>query len=83
MKETKIKIGNVRQMTDEDIVDIGYRIREARKKAGMSQRELAEYFAISRDHMCRIEKGKRVCKTEFLFEIAQLFGVSVDYLLFG
>lgn len=44
MKETKIKIGNVRQMTDEDIVDIGYRIREARKKAGMSQRELAEYF---------------------------------------
>ena len=51
------------------MVDIGYKIREARKQEGMSQVGLAEYFAISREHMCQIEKGKSVCMTAFYLKL--------------
>ena len=70
-------------MTKEDMAAMGQRIKEARIAAGVKQVKLAEYFAIGKNEMYRIEAGKRTCKTEYLFEMALMFEVSVDYLLFG
>ena len=70
-------------MTKEDMAAMGQRIKEARIAAEVKQVELAEYFAIGKNEMYRIEAGKRMCKTEYLFEMALMFEVSVDYLLFG
>lgn len=81
MKEVLLR--RTRQMTKEDMTAMGQRIKEARIAAGVKQVELAEYFAIGKNEMYRIEAGKRTCKTEYLFEMALMFEVSVDYLLFG
>lgn len=81
MKE--VLLCRTRQMTKEDMAAMGQRIKEARIAAGVKQVELAEYFAIGKNEMYRIEAGKRMCKTEYLFEMALMFEVSVDYLLFG
>lgn len=62
---------------------MGQRIREARIDAGIKQVELAEYFAIGKNEMYRIEAGKRSYKMEYLFEIALMFGVTLDYLVYG
>lgn len=81
MKE--VLLSRTRQMTQDDMAAMGQRIKEARIAAGVKQVELAEYFAIGNNEMYRIEAGKRTCKTEYLFEMALMFEVSVDYLLFG
>lgn len=81
MKEVLLR--RTRQMTKEDMAAMGQRIKEARIAAEVKQVELAEYFAIGNNEMYRIEAGKRMCKTEYLFEMALMFEVSVDYLLFG
>lgn len=81
MKEALLS--RTRQMTHEDMAAMGQRIKEARIAAGVKQVELARYFAIGRNEMYRIEAGTRPCKMEYLYEIALMFEVSVDYLMFG
>ncbi len=81
MKE--VLLCRTRQMTKEDMAAMGQRIKEARIAAGVKQVELAEYFAIGKNEMYRIEAGKRTCKTEYLFEMALMFGVTLDYLVYG
>ena len=81
MKEALLS--RTRQMTQGDMASMGQRIKEIRIAAGVKQVELAEYFAIGKNEMYRIEAGKRPCKMEYLFEMALMFGVSADYLLFG
>ena len=81
MKEVLLR--RTRQMTHEDMAAMGQRIKEARIAAGVKQVELARYFAIGRNEMYRIEAGTRPCKMEYLYEIALMFEVSVDYLMFG
>lgn len=43
-----------------DIVESGKRIKEMKKKAGMTQEQLAEEIGISREVIARIETGKKV-----------------------
>lgn len=81
MKEVLLR--RTRQMTKEDMAAMGQRIKEARIAAEVKQVELAEYFAIGKNEMYRIEAGKRTCKTEYLFEMALMFGVTLDYLVYG
>lgn len=74
---------DVRQFTEEEWKKMAQRIREARKKVGMKQVDLARWLAVGRNQMYRIENGQLPCKTEYLFEISQYLGVSLDYLYFG
>ena len=83
MKKEAVAKKDVRQFTEEECRSMGARIREAREEAGMKQIELAEFLAIGKNQMYRIENGQTPCKTEYLFEISQLLGVSLDYLYFG
>lgn len=57
------------------------RLRKLREEHGMLQRELAEKLNLSRVAITQYENGKRFPELETLQKIADLFGVSVDYLL--
>lgn len=61
--------------------DIGYRIKELREQAGMSQQRLAELMSVLRPTISQIENGERKICAEELIKLSEIFSVSVDYLL--
>jgi transcriptional regulator with XRE-family HTH domain len=60
---------------------IGARIRQLRGSA--SQLQFARRLGISREHLSRIESGAQVPGTETLRRLAQVAGVSLDFLVLG
>ena len=61
--------------------DFGRRIREERKKLGMTQEKLAEDVNLSTAYIGQIERGERSPTLETVVAIANRLGVTVDYLL--
>ncbi|MFD3271471.1 helix-turn-helix domain-containing protein [Paenibacillus dendritiformis] len=59
----------------------GTRIREIRKALKRSGTEVANKLGISSPYYYDIEKGKRNLNAELAVKLAEIFGVSVDYLL--
>ena len=64
-----------------DYVSIGLRIKNARNKRRMTQEQLAEAVATSREHITRAEAGDRGISLELLIEIASALNVPVTELL--
>jgi len=64
-------------------VEFGKRVRDLRKKQGMTQESLAEDLNASVEHLSRIEHGKDGVSIDLILEIANRFEVSTDYLLTG
>ena len=62
---------------------LGARIAALRKAAGMSQKELAQRLKISASTMGMYEQGRREPAVETLTAMAQVFGVSIDFLVTG
>ena len=58
-----------------------FRIKEARKMSGMTQKELAARLAVSVSTLSEYESGKYDPRSDVLCEIADICGVSVDFLL--
>ena len=56
------------------------KIKELRKKAKLSQKELANKVNISNQAISFYENGKRLPKIETWQKLANFFGVSVSYL---
>jgi len=56
-------------------------IKEARKQRGLTQSELAKMLKIKESTLSGYESGDHDPKSWMLVEIAQICGVSVDYLL--
>ena len=54
---------------------------DLRKKSGLTQEELAEKLAVSRQAISRWEMGLAVPDASNLLQISQLFKVTVDYLI--
>lgn len=63
-------------------MDIGARIREARKSAKLTQQELARKLGVSRTTVTMWETEKNTPPTRMLPAIAEIMGCSVDELLF-
>jgi transcriptional regulator with XRE-family HTH domain len=61
---------------------IGERLREARRRAGLSQRELAT-DGVSYAYISRIEAGVRTPSVKVLRKLAPKLGVSVAWLETG
>jgi tetratricopeptide (TPR) repeat protein len=61
---------------------VGLRLREARERCGISQRELA-FPGCSPAYISRIENGDRIPSLQLLREIGRRLGVSADYLATG
>lgn len=57
------------------------KLLQLRKKAGMSQEDLAEKLEVSRQAISRWELGTATPDAPNLIGISSLFGVSIDYLL--
>ena len=57
------------------------RIKEARKAAGLSQKFVAMALGVASPSVCNWESGKTQPTSENLVALANLFGVSSDYLL--
>lgn len=62
-------------------MSIGQKLKECRKKVGLSQEQLAEKLCVSRQAITKWESDRGVPDVGNLRSISQLFGVSIDYLL--
>lgn len=59
----------------------GQKLREARKKAGLTQEELAEKLAVSRQAVTKWESGKGLPDVENWKTLSQVLNIRIDYLL--
>ena len=59
----------------------GGRLRQLRKKKGLTQVELADYLGLRRTYISDLERGKRNVSLLTLEIIARGFGLSVSELL--
>ncbi|MDE5557173.1 MAG: helix-turn-helix domain-containing protein [Ruminococcus sp.] len=57
------------------------KIIELRKKAGLSQDELAEQMDVSRQSVSKWEGAQSVPDLNKILKLSEIFGVSIDYLL--
>lgn len=62
-------------------MNLGEKLRKHRKKAGLSQEELAEKLSVSRQAITKWESNRGLPSIESLQNISKLFDVSIDYLL--
>ncbi|MDP4098942.1 helix-turn-helix domain-containing protein [Paenibacillus sp. P96] len=62
-------------------MDYGTRIAELREKRGWKQEELAQILGITRAALSHYEKNRRKPDFDTLTILANLFGVSIDYLI--
>ena len=62
---------------------LGARIGELRRRAGMSQSELAKRLKVSPSAVGMYEQGRREPSADMLLAIARTLNVTVDYLLSG
>lgn len=69
---------------DVDLVAAGARVRAARQRAGLSQRDVESRAGVSQPTLHRIETGRRTQATVAEFDrLAQVLGVGLDELLYG
>lgn len=57
------------------------RIRDLREDRDLKQRQVAEYLRCSQQVYSNYELGQRDIPTDVLIRLAELYKVSVDYLL--
>ncbi len=63
-------------------VALGKRIREARKKRGLTQVDLSEKTFCTASYLSYIENGTKCISLELLIDVANELNVSADMLLF-
>ena len=64
-----------------DKLTMGDRIREARKKKGFTQEQLAERLDISVEFVGQIERGIKLPSMAVFMKLIEVLSVSADYLL--
>ena len=57
------------------------RIRDLREDRDLNQTAIAKYLGMSQTGYSKYETGERDIPTQILIKLADLYGVSVDYLL--
>jgi len=60
---------------------IGTKIAELRKDKHMLQNELADALHVTHQAVSKWENGKSIPSIDILYDLTQLFDVSIDYLL--
>ena len=51
-------------------------IKEARKKAGLSQQQLADFCGLSRSYISFVERGERGLSVTALYQVGKAVGVD-------
>ena len=57
------------------------RLKEARKSAGLTQKEVAAVVGVNQNTYSYWENGKTKIDSESLAKLSELFGVTTDFLL--
>lgn len=70
-------------MATELFVEIGERLRQQRKKMGMTQEEIAELLGISPTYYGEIERGNRKLSVQRVLTVYEKMGLEPTYLLTG
>ena len=68
----------------DDLVDkltMGDRIRDSRKRLGLTQDQLSEKLDITVAYMSEIERGLKMPSMQLFIKIVEILDVSADYLL--
>lgn len=68
----------IKRYKEKRIKTMGQKIREARLKAGWTQKEAAKYLGYSRIHLNRVEQGLYILDLPEMEMLADAFGVPVD-----
>ena len=66
-----------------DAQEFGKRVKALRMGKGLTQEKLAEMLNISFSQISRIESGRSTPSIDVMIELAELFQVSLDYLILG
>lgn len=69
--------------TELNYIEVGKRIRQARKNIGISQQSLAECSKLEPSTISHIERGATKLSLPTLVKIANALGVSADAILCG
>lgn len=60
---------------------IGKRLKDLRLSKGLNQQQIGEMLGVTKVSICGYENGTRTPSLETFLMIAELFGVTTDYLL--
>ena len=69
------------EIYDELTETIGKKLISLRNSYGLTQQEVADIIGISRSALSYYEKAERTIDIEVLFKLANLYNVSIDYLV--
>ncbi|MBQ9144944.1 MAG: helix-turn-helix transcriptional regulator [Clostridia bacterium] len=61
--------------------EVGKRLKECRKALKLTQAEVAQVLGVAQPVYLRFEKGIYECSYEQLVKLANLFDVTIDFLL--
>ncbi len=68
--------------TNKDINEVvGLRLREAREKAKITQKDMAEYIKIGKNHIHQVETGKSKASVEILLGYCDKLGITPNEIL--
>ena len=59
----------------------GAKLRALRKRAGLSQQQLAAMLEIHRSHIGKFEQGYKTPNATMILRISRIFAVSTDLLM--
>ena len=62
---------------------IGSKVKSLREQRGMTQKELAELVGVNQSFISDLEGNKKAPGTPTLMKLAEVFNVSIDWLLDG
>lgn len=65
-----------------DAKQVGEKIKSLRQERKMSQQEFADAIDVASSTVSMYENGERIPRDQIKLAIANLFGVTVDYLFF-
>lgn len=70
-------------MTLEQLEGMAKRLKERRKELGYTQEQAAEKIGITYSSYSKIENAFQSPSLELTIKIAEVYGLSLDYLVFG
>ena len=68
-------------ISDMNLINIGKKLKEIRKKANLTQEKFAQKIDTKRSSISYYEIGKMMISTADLKQICETFGVSADYIV--
>lgn len=66
-----------------DIIESGKRIKEMRKKIGLTQAQISEKIGMSEDNYGRIERGINGASIDTFGVLSEILNCTAEYLQFG